>query len=229
MIPRAARLAAPWMVGLGLLAPSARADEAPPPAPAPTDAAPPTVAPSVTPVDPHELPDLPPPTVKKEPRISTLSIMGGLRAGFTVPAGKMAAEAVGPAFEFAGELGARLVRYLYAGVRLGGTLFSSPASNPKSISALLFGVEVGYLSNPDGFGLFPTLGAGYRRVSVADALGTTLSHSGVDLLVGLGLHFKLSKEVRLIPRVDFAAGSAGDFAHYLFTAGLSAYYNYDFR
>jgi hypothetical protein len=213
VIPRAARLVAlPLITGLGLLASVARADDAPAPAP----------------VDPHEVPEFAAP-VKKEPKVSTLSIMGGLRAGFTLPAGKMAAEAVGPAFDFAGELGMRLVRYLYAGVRFGGTLFSSPKSNPKSISSLLFGVEVGYLTNPDGFGLFPTLGAGYRRVSVADALGTSIANSGVDLLVGLGLHFKLGKEVRLIPRVDFAAGSAGDFAHYLFTIGLSAYYNYDFK
>ena len=161
--------------------------------------------------------------------MSTLGIMGGLRAGLTIPAGKMAEGAVGPAFDFAGELGVRLVRYLYVGVRLGGTLFSSPTSNPKSISSLLFGAELGYLTNPDGLGLFPTVGAGYRRVSVADVLGTTVSNPGVDFLVGLGIHFKPSKEVRVIPRVDFAAGSAGDFAHYLFTIGISAYYNYDFR
>ena len=208
MIPRASRLASS--------APLARADDAP-------------VAPAATAVDPHEVPDFPTTPSRKEPKVSTISIMGGLRAGFTVPAGKMAAEAVGPAFDFAGELGVRLVRYLYAGARLGGTLFSSPKSNAKSISSLLFGVEVGYLTNPDGFGLFPTLGAGYRRVSIADVLGTTVSNGGVDLLVGLGLHFKIGKEVRLIPRVDFAAGSAGDFAHYLFTVGLSAYYNYDFK
>jgi len=199
VILRAARLTAPLIVGLGLLAGVARADDAPPPPP-PAPAPPP--APSATAVDPHELPDLPPPTVKKEPRVSTLSIMGGLRAGFTLPAGKMAAVAVGPAFDFAGELGVRLVRYLYAGVRLGGTLFSSPQGNAKSISSLLFGVDV---------------------------LGTTVANSGVDLLVGFGLHFKIGKEVRLIPRIDFGAGTAGDFAHYLFTAGMSAYYNYDFR
>ena len=220
MILRPARLAALLVLSLGLLTPVVRADDAPPP-PAP--------APSATAVDPHELPDLPAPTVKKEPRVSTLSIMGGLRAGFTLPAGKMAPEAVGPAFDFAGEFGVRFVRFLYAGVRLGGTLFSSPQSNQKSISSLLFGAEIGYLTNPDGLGLFPTLGAGYRRVSVADALGTSISNSGVDFLVGLGLHLKLSKEVRFIPRVDFAAGSAGDFAHYLFTVGVSAYYNYDLR
>ena len=218
MIPRTARLAAPLIVGLGLLTRAAGAEDAPPPP-----------APAATAVDPHELPELPAAPVKKEPRVSTLSIMGGLRAGFTVPAGKMAAEAVGPAFDFAAELGARFVRYLYAGLRVGGTLFSSPQSTSKSISSLLVGAEIGYLTNPDGLGLFPTVGAGYRRVSIADALGTSISSSGVDFLVGLGVHFKLSKEVRLIPRVDFAAGSAGDFAHYLFTVGLSAYYNYDFR
>ena len=181
MIPRASRLAAPLLLALlTSSAPLARADDAP-------------VAPAATAVDPHEVPDFPTTPSKKEPKVSTISIMGGLRAGFTVPAGKMAAEAVGPAFDFAGELGVRLVRYLYAGARLGGTLFSSPKSNAKSISSLLFGVEVGYLTNPDGFGLFPTLGAGYRRVSIADVLGTTVSNGGVDLLVGLGLHFKIGK------------------------------------
>lgn len=200
----------------------ASADEPPPPPPNGV------VAPAATP-DAHEMPDLPPPTTAKQPKVSTFSLMGGLRLGVVLPdPGKIAAPPVTLGLDIVGEAGARFLRYLYGSVQFGGTLFISPKESDKSVSCWMVGTTVGAFTNPDGFGLLPTIGVGYRRISITDVAGTSLSAGSVDLLVGLALHFKLGKDVRLLPRVDFATGSANDFAHYLFTVGVSGFFNHDF-
>ena len=203
--------ASPVAVLLAAVASSARADE-PPPAP---------------PADPHEVPDFaPPPPPKKHE--STFSLMGGLRLGVAFDPGKIAAPKVGPAFDFAGEVGVRFLRFLWGGVQFNGDLFFSPKETDKSISSWLLGTTVGVFTNPNGIGLLPVVGLGYRHVSVTDVSGTSLTGGGVDLLLGLALHLKLTRDVRLLPRVDFATGSINEFAHYLFTVGVSGFFNHDF-
>lgn len=175
------------------------------------------------------MPDLPPPTVAKAPKVSTFSLMGGLRLGVVLPdPGKIAAPPVSLGIDIVGEVGARFLRYLYGSVQFGGTLFVSPKESDKSVSSWMLGTTVGAFTNPDGFGLLPTIGVGYRRISITDVAGTSLGAGSVDLLVGLALHLKLGKDVRLLPRVDFATGSANDYAHYLFTVGVSGWFNHDF-
>lgn len=156
-----------------------------------------------------------------------LSIMGGLAGGFAIPAGNFG-EPVGFAGQFGLEAGARFLRHVYATALFDLTLFAEGKQSAKSVSSWLLGVRGGWLTNPEGFGLFGDLGVGYRNVSIADTNGTSLTRSGADVLVGLGLHFKIGDAIRLfLPRVDFAAGPAGGDAHYLFTFGLVAMFNYD--
>jgi hypothetical protein len=214
--------------------PCALADDplaAPPPPPpaAPPPAAPPPAATATTAPDPHELPDLGPPTAPKVKRISTFSIMGGLRLGLVLPdPGKIAAPPVNLGLDIAGEVGARFLRWFYGGLQFNGTLFISPKESDKSVSTWMLGTSVGAFTNPDGLGLLPTIGVGYRRISVTDVAGTSLGAGSVDLLLGLALHLKIGKDIRLLPRVDFATGTANDFAHYLFTIGVSGWFNHDF-
>ncbi len=212
--------------------PLALADE-PPPATSDTTTAPPpaatTTATATTAPDPHEMPDLGPPTAPKAKHVSTFSIMGGLRLGLVLPdPGKIAAPPVTLGLDIVGEAGVRFLRWFYGGLQFGGTLFVSPKESDKSVSAWMLGTSVGAFTNPDGLGLLPTIGVGYRRISVTDVSGTSLGAGSVDLLLGLALHLKLGKDIRLLPRVDFATGSANEFAHYLFTVGVSGWFNHDF-
>lgn len=209
---------------------AAHADDVPPPS-SPPPAAPPPAAnpPPSTAPDPHEVPDLPPPTAPKGPRVSPFSLMGGLRLGVILPdPGKLVAPPITAGLDIVGEVGARFLRRLYGSIQFGGSLFISPKSSDKSVSSLMVGTTVGVFTNPDGFGLLPVVGIGYRRISVTDVAGTSLGTGSVDLLLGLALHFKLGKDVRLLPRVDFATGSADGYAHYLFTVGVSGWFNHDF-
>ncbi len=176
----------------------------------------------------NELPPSDPAATRPKSAPLDLSIMGGLGGGFSLLVGSVG-EAAGPtAGTFGLEVGARFLRHVYATALLDLTLFSGGKQSPKSVSAWLLGVRGGWLTNPDGFGLFGDLGVGFRNISIADTNGTSGTRGGADVLVGLGLHFKVGDNVRLfLPRVDFAAGSAGGDAHYLFTFGLVAMFNYD--
>jgi hypothetical protein len=174
--------------------------------------------------------ELPPQSAAEPKRAAPidLSIMGGLAGGFTLLAGGVGEPAGPAAGTFGVEVGARFLKHVYATTLFDLTLFAQGKQSPKSVSSWVFGVRGGWLTNPEGFGLFGDLGVGYRNVSIADTNGTSFTHGGADVLVGLGLHFKVGDSVRLfLPRVDFAAGPAGGEAHYLFTLGIVAMFNYD--
>ncbi len=180
------------------------------------------------PPDANELPPVAAPTVPKPRNVDLgVSVMGGIGGGFSLMAGSVG-EPVGPAGRFGLEVGARFYKHIYATIVADLTLFSASKQSAKSVSAWLLGVRGGWLTNPEGFGLFADLGVGYRNISIADVTGTSRVITGADFLLGTGLHFKLGDNVRLfLPRIDFAAGPAGGEAHYLFTLGLVAMFNYD--
>jgi hypothetical protein len=175
----------------------------------------------------NELPPAAPVENKAHSAPIDLSIMGGIGGGFSLLAGSVG-EAVGPAGQFGLEAGARFLNHLYATALFDLTLFSEGKQSAKNVSSWLLGVRGGWLTNANGFGAFGDLGVGYRSTSIADTNGTSLSRGGADLLVGLGLHFKVGDNIRLfLPRVDMALGSAGGDVHALFTFGLVAMFNFD--
>jgi|GEM_PF-6082044 len=180
-------------------------------------------------VEQNELPPSDPVATRPKSAPIDLSIMGGLGGGFSLLAGGVGEPAGPTAGTFGLEAGARFLKHVYATALFDLTLFSGGKQSAKSVSAWLLGVRGGWLTKPEGFGLFGDLGVGFRNISIADTNGTSLTRSGVDVLLGAGLHFKVGDNVRLfLPRVDFAAGSAGPAeAHYLFTLGLVAMFNYD--
>jgi len=163
---------------------------------------------------------------KPKPKNLDLSIMGGVGGGFTLTAGKMSIEPVGPAGSFSVEVGMRFYKHLYGTLLFDGTFFSN-ASSQKNTASYLIGTRGGWLTNPEGFGLFGDLGIGYRIVAVTDTNGTSQTLTGADLLVGVGLHFKVGPFRLFAPRIDFAPGAAGNQEHYLFTLGAVAMFNYD--
>ena len=182
--------------------------------------------------DTHELPPEEPKAPKKKPVPVPLSIMGGLRGGIVVPAGDIGQApqlpvAVDPAVDLSLEVGATIYEHYYGGLIFGGSFYISPATSSKSINAILFGTEVGYLTNPDGLGGFFGLGVGYRRYFIADALGNANPVDGPDALATVALHIRAGSAIRLLPRFDFAVGPAGGYTHALFFFGVSIWLNHD--
>lgn len=179
--------------------------------------------------------ELPPPSEaapKPKKRDYGISVMGGIGGGATLLAGSVAPSSenanVGPAGWFGAEVGARYFHHWYTTVLFELTLFSTPKDTQKSVSMWMLGLRGGYLTNPEGFGFFADLGFDFRSVQLADTNGTSISRSGGDVLVGLGIHLKLGDNVRLfLPRLDFAGGQAGDYGHALFSLGVVAMYNFD--
>ncbi len=183
--------------------------------------------------DAHELPPEEPKAPKnKKPLPVPLSIMGGLRLGAILPAGDVGQApqlpvAITTAVDLTLEAGATIYEHFYGGLLFGGSFYISPASSAKSVSSILFGTEVGYLTNPDGLGGFFGLGLGYRRFFIGDALGNANSVDGPDVLATVALHLRVGSSVRILPRFDFAVGPAGGYTHALFFFGASFWLNHD--
>lgn len=163
-----------------------------------------------------------------------VSIMGGLRAGVALNAGKNAPDdASKPNGAIAGvdlalEAGSLLFDHFYGGLIFGGTFFVSPQNTTSSVSSILFGTELGYLTNPQGFGAFFGLGVAYRAIFVSDAQGNANKFDGPDALATVALHVRISDLARLLPRVDFAVGPSGPGnVHAIFVFGFSIWLNDD--
>jgi len=179
----------------------------------------------------NELPPEEAKVAKPQGIIVPVSIMGGLRFGGALEAGKNAPDAGNhpndaiAAIDLALELGCTVFDHFYGGLIFGGDFFISPQSTTASISSLLFGTELGYLTNPSGLGGYFGLGAAYRAIFVTDALGTANKFDGADLLVTVGLHVKLGQYLRLIPRADLSLGPTTGVVHAIFIFGLSVWFN----
>jgi hypothetical protein len=181
--------------------------------------------------------ELPPEEKKPEKPagiVIPVSVMGGLRVGGALNAGKNAPDSgSNPNGAIAGadlalEVGALVYDHFYGGLILGGTLFVSPPSTTSSVSSLLAASEFGYLTNPNGFGAFFGLGIGYRAMFVSDALGNANKFDGIEGMVTVALHAKIGELVRILPRLDFSVGPSGDGnAHAIFVLGASIWLNDD--
>jgi hypothetical protein len=162
------------------------------------------------------------------------SIMGGIRVGGALNAGKNAPDSESnPNGAIAGvdlalEVGALVFDHFYGGILGGGTLFVSPQSTTSNVSSFLFATEFGYLTNPRGFGAFFGLGIGYRAIFVSDSQGNANKFDGVEGLATLALHVRIGDFARLLPRVDFSVGPSGPGnVHAIFIFGASIWLNDD--
>jgi hypothetical protein len=181
--------------------------------------------------DAHEVP---PQEAKPEAKptglVIPVTILGGIRAGAAVNAGKFANDVVGVNDIVAGvdlglEVGATVFDHFYGGLTFGGTLFVSPASNSKSLSSLLVGTEFGYLTSahPEKPGAFFGLGVAYRAFFVSDALGNANKFDCPDALFTAALEIPAGSFVRVMPRVDLGLGAIDGNVHALFVFGLAVW------
>ena len=186
----------------------------------------------------------PPPTPPKPADTrSKMSIFLGPRLGLMVPAGHLPLggdltggidDVAGPGAAIGLEGGLRIARILffsligeasgYSGKSYTTTTNGSTSSANVSSSSLMGGAKVGIITNPEGFGFFGTLGAGYRYFKTtfpSDASGSdqSLSWQGIDYTLGLGMHFKAGKYVRLVPLAELTYGifSSNDVSSATFT------------
>jgi hypothetical protein len=163
-----------------------------------------------------------------------VSIVGGLRAEGAFKMGDVAPNAANnpngvlAGVDLALEVGTLVWNHFYGGVLLGGTFFVSPQDTTASVSSLLLGTELGYLTSPEGLGAFFGVGVGYRAVFVSDSLGNANKFDGPDALFTFGLQIKVASYLRLMPRVDLSLGPTdGADAHLLVNVGISAWLNAD--
>ncbi len=184
--------------------------------------------------------ELPPEEKKPEQPagiVIPVSILGGIRVGGALNAGKNGPDATSNAnpngamagVDLALELGSLVYDHFYAGVIVGGTLFVSPPSTQSSVSSFLAATELGYLTNPNGLGAYFGLGIGYRAMFVSDAFGNANRYDGVEGIVTVALHAKLGSFARILPRLDFNVGpnSGAGNANAIFVLGASIWLNDD--
>jgi hypothetical protein len=180
--------------------------------------------------DAHELP--PPETKPQKPQglIVPVSIVGGIRAGGALNAGKNAPDsASNPNGAIAGidlalEIGSIVLDHFYGGFIFGGTFFVSPQDTTSDVKSVLAATELGYLTNTHGVGGFFGLGVGYRAMLVSDAVGNANKFDGPEGLATVGLYLRPGSLVSLMPRLDFGVGPSGDGnAHAIFVLSISAW------
>jgi hypothetical protein len=162
---------------------------------------------------------------------SRTSIFFGPRLGISIPAGSLPdgaggsvkmndASNPGPAFGVEGAF--RFARIFYFGALFEGAAYgetthqiasssgSITSSTKTSSNSFLFGGKFGILTNPDGFAFMGDVGIGYRtfnsKVTVA-GLEDSRNVNGADFLLGVGMHFKVGKLLRLVPKADLGLGS----------------------
>jgi hypothetical protein len=110
---------------------------------------------------------------------------------------------------------------------------ASPAGGPTP-SRTDLGAGIGLTTNPEGVGFMIDLTFGYRWLTLSDVT-TSPGNGSVEGGLGMGIWIAVGKHFRLVPRVDFSAGSVSintsnsDGGYAAFFAGISAYYNLDFK
>ncbi|MEO8796676.1 MAG: PEGA domain-containing protein, partial [Polyangiaceae bacterium] len=178
----------------------------------------------------------PPSTMPPPPPADTrskMSIFLGPRLGLMVPFGSLPvgtsttaamSDVAGPGAALGIEGGLRIARILffsligeasgYSGTSKTFSSGSSTYTSNVSSSSVMGGGKVGIISNPEGFGFFGSLGAGFRYFKATASNdnqngGTTSNDSswqGIDYTLGLGMHFKAGKYVRLVPLTELTYG-----------------------
>ncbi len=166
------------------------------------------------------------PGKQPEPR-SRMSIFLGPRLGAMVPTGDVAFsngntdslnKYSGAGIAFGAEAGFRFVRVLYFGglVQAEGYGDGSQSSTlTRSSNGGVAALTFGWISNPHGFGVIFNAGAGYRWYKLENQVPTlgggntsvSAKANGGVFQLGFGLHIKLGRVFRLIPKTEVDFGS----------------------
>jgi hypothetical protein len=187
--------------------------------------------------DPNDLPPIEQKQAKPEGLVVPVSIMGGLRVAGAYNLGKNAPSATDSGsnpngaqagISLGAEVGSLVFDHVYAGIMGGGTLFVSPPSTKANVSSIVFGTEFGWLTNAHGVGGYFGLGVGYRAIFASDALGNANKVDGIEGLATIALHIRIGELARILPRIDFGFGPAGDGqVHAIVALGFSIWLNDD--
>jgi hypothetical protein len=185
--------------------------------------------PPVAPPPPPEQP--PPPFVREErPRPSQFGFLLGVRVGYDAMTGGFTqnidlGQEISGGGVFGLQAGARFGRRGYvgliyehgfykAGSGISDLAMSYGANFPGTKvtpSGNFFGLDLGYITNPDGFGVVLDAALAYRQIGISSADNSfSASYSGGELVLGGGLWFKAGPSVRIVPRIDIGIGSFGD-------------------
>ncbi|MBK6695525.1 MAG: hypothetical protein IPG50_25425 [Myxococcales bacterium] len=176
-------------------------------------------------------PDKPPPydaakEAPKEPEHrSRMSIMLGPRLGLTVPTGDLplANGTTTPMKQFASagasfgvQAAFRFVRVLFVGGQIQADGFGDgDKALTQKLSGGLGTFTFGWNSNPDGFGVILNVGGGYRWYTAEDTIADTGNITrtrtekggGGAAQFGFGLHIRVAKVLRLIPKAEVDFGT----------------------
>ncbi len=154
---------------------------------------------------------------------SQSSILIGLRLGAYLPAGEIPSQNVTGSNTKIGDISGlgvgggieghfRFARtflfgLLLEGAKFGGKPLAGTTLETTSSTGLVMGT-VGWLSNPDGLGFWPELGVGYRVYSanIAGSTASDVSNSGLEFMVGAGVHVRAGKYVRIVPKIEVDFG-----------------------
>jgi PEGA domain len=174
----------------------------------------------------------PPPPPPADTR-SKMSIFIGPTLGLMIPAGSLPngtanpdsmSDAAGPGGAISLEGAFRFARLFFFELQLEGAGYSGKSlSGPTgdtvantSVNSGMVAGKFGVITNPEGFGFYGELGVGYRafQVKSTSTLDSTQTaeadYNGIDYMLGVGMHFKAGKYVRIIPKIALAVGAFSD-------------------
>ena len=138
--------------------------------------------------------------------------LGLLAAGGNLLSTAKTSDYQGGALDLGLEGGFRFARRFYVGLQFdhgftsaGSLLSNVPGVASVTVASNYLGVDFVYISNPDGVGFYGEVGLGYRGTgfSIGDS---SVTLSGGEAELGVGVHVKVGEWVRLVPKISFAAG-----------------------
>lgn len=122
------------------------------------------------------------------------------------------------------DVGFRLARVVYFGLFLQGSFFGGDSSKfTTGGTSFGAGAVLGFMSNPEGLGVYGEIGGGLRTIAVNNAKDFSTEVTG-DVVLGFGLQFKV-QSFRFIPKLDLYVGpNDGSLAHGFFTFGIAGFW-----
>lgn len=167
----------------------------------------------------------PPP---RRPQGATTSFMIGIDGAVSFPFGTIGPNSGGQQSLYdqygvggaAGiDVGFRFARIIYFGAFAQGSFFGGNGATTTGGVSFGLGAVLGFMSNPEGFGVYGELGGALRTISIDS--GTELTG---DIVLGFGFQFKV-QSFRFIPKIDLYVGpNDGSNTHGFFTLGLAGFW-----
>jgi len=165
---------------------------------------------------------------RRRPEGPRNALMLGVDAAASIPFGNVAnydlsnQYSVGGAFGV--DVGLRLARILYLGAMAQGSFFGGNANGtPASSGGVAFSLAavLGFMSNPEGAGIYFEIGGGIRTISLSTPNISLLTG---DFIIGIGAQVKAGN-FRVVPKIDLYVGPNDQAsAHGFFTIGLAFFW-----